>query len=214
MAIKKWKSWQFGAPGSILYRFYDSVRRKVNIRLVRYLVGQLGNVTNAVVLEAGSGTAFASSLFAKNESLKLSIALDFDLQALREAKTRDHELPVVLANLNQLPFKPSAFDLIWNSSTMEHLEDPHVILMEFLRLLQSEGKIFIGVPYKYGPLGIQALFSYSQISKWIGPVFDHAMLTKLFSEAGLKETNYFTYFINCFIGITGRKPHTQECSTH
>jgi SAM-dependent methyltransferase len=200
------KLWQFGAPGSLLYRIFDLIRRKLDRDLVHFLAGLLGPGKDKVLMEAGSGPGYGSSLLANVPWVRLSIAVDIDPAALAEARKRDHILPAVIADLDKLPFKSAVFDLVWNSSTMEHLVDPLPALMEFSRLVKDKGLIFIGVPYLHGPLGIQKLIPHTKFGIWIGSVFDHESLRKLLLAAGFRGDVFHQYFMNFFIGIFGEKP--------
>ena len=199
------KSWQLGQLGSFLYHLFDSLRQRVNRNIVNFLVGILNHDNNAIVMEAGSGPAYASTLLAKKPGIKLSIALDIDPAAIALARMRDQALPAVIADIYNLPFLSSSFDLIWNSSTIEHLDDPLPVLKEFSRLLKADGRIFIGVPYLYGPLGVQKLIPNTPAGIWIGKVFDHGSLKELLRAAGFYEKVFVKYFLNFFIGVVGEK---------
>jgi SAM-dependent methyltransferase len=209
----KWSSWQFGETGSLLYRTFDSLRRRLDRNLVRFLVGNLSQGKDKVLMEAGSGPAYASSLFANVPGVRLSIALDIDPAVLVEARRRDRTIPAVIADLYKLPFKSSSFDLIWNSSTMEHLEDPLPALLEISRLLKQDGHIFIGVPSLHGPLALQKLIPHTSVGIWIGKVFDHEALKNLLQSAGFCENASLKYFLNFFIGVFGEKVHPEPSNT-
>jgi SAM-dependent methyltransferase len=49
------------------------------------------------------------------------------------------------------PSPNDAFDLVFNSSTMEHLDSFDRAFRELVRVAKPGGKIFVSVPYKYGP---------------------------------------------------------------
>ncbi len=204
--MSPWKSWQLGETDSLLNRLYDHLRRLLNQRLVHFLCQHLPSNRPAYVLEAGSGSGFASSLMARAPGVGCSVALDIDLHALAEARQRDPQLPVVAADLNHLPFKSASFDLVWNSSTMEHLDDPAPALLELSRLVNPDGLLFIGVPYRFGPLGVQTWFKNSPLGIWIGPVFDPRQLEQWMQVCAFTSQSYKYYFFNFFIGVlAGRK---------
>ncbi|MBI5250721.1 MAG: class I SAM-dependent methyltransferase, partial [Desulfomonile tiedjei] len=122
------KAWQLGSPETGIYKFYDWLRNRLNFKLADYLVTNGINSGECRVLEAGSGPAFASSILASHPKVGLGIAVDIDLEALQEARRRDRSLSLVVADLNQLPFRNESIDLCWNSSTIEHLPDPQSAL--------------------------------------------------------------------------------------
>ncbi len=200
------KSWQLGTTGTLLYWLYDSFRIRLNRSLVQYLMRFIAQSERNRILEAGSGPAYASSLLSQSNRVCLSVAADLDIDALREARRRDPELPVVVADLYHLPFASGVFDLVWNSSTLEHLEDPALALREMKRVTCHHGHLFAGVPYQYGPLGIQSWIAKTRAGAWIGTVFDANGLHAMFSGLGLRVIATNVYFLRFFVGILAQKP--------
>lgn len=202
------RSWQFlGGPGTWPYRLYDAQRRWLNRRLVRFLLGRTGLETGARVLEGGAGPGFASALFAEAQGAGLSVAADIDREALEEGRRRCGGLQAVAADLFRLPFRSKSFDLVWNSSTLEHLEPPAEAVREMARVAKPGGFVFIGVPYRRGPLGFQPWIRASRVGVWIGPVFGRCELAQLAAGAGLAPQETVTYYFGCFVGVLARKPH-------
>jgi len=149
------KAWQLGSPETAIYKFYDWFRNRLNLKLSDYLVSKGMNREGCLVLEAGSGPAFASSILARNPKVGLSLAVDIDLEALEQAKHRDPALTLVVGDLNFLPFRNESIDLCWNSSTIEHLPNPQSAVSEMVRVTRRGGRVFVGVPNVFGPLGFQ-----------------------------------------------------------
>ena len=210
------RSWQlFGRPDSVPNRLYDWLRRRVNARLVRFLASHLPQaaadataqpgVVRTRVLEAGSGTAFASSVFARRPEVDTSVCLDLNEEALRQAKNRDPTLPAVVGDLNRLPFADEAFALVYNSSTIEHLADPTSAVREMQRVCHRVGRVFVGVPYSFGPLAFQPLIRKTALGVWLGPVFNRASLERLMRSAGLSPVGHMRYFWNLFVGAVAAK---------
>lgn len=214
------RSWQFvGDVGGWPYRFFDALRRRVNRRLVRFLTQSLeqrqtaenegGGRTSADrgwrVMEAGSGTAFATSLFADDARTVAAVCLDSDEEALRAARVRDPRVLAVVGDLRAMPFRDGAFTLVFNSSTLEHLDRPLDGLKEMTRVCHSQGRVFVGVPYAAGPLGFQPLIRRTPWGTWIGPVFSRRALDVLLRRAGLTVESGLTYFWRFFIGAVARR---------
>ena len=84
---------------TLVYRFYDGLRERLNHKLVKFLLGKGVKGDNCRILEAGSGPAFASSIFNTEDRVCLSIAVDIDIEALLEARRRDSGLAVVVADV-------------------------------------------------------------------------------------------------------------------
>ena len=199
------KSWRLGGgSGTWADRVYEALRRGVNRRLVEYLKRNALSRHGGKVLEAGSGTAGASSLLASAPDV-FGVALDADIDALKEARRRDPALPVVAGDVYRLPFKEGVFDLVWNSSTVEHLEDPGPALAEMARVVARNGHVFVGVPYRRGPLGFQSLISKTAVGVWLGPAFSRAELLDGMRRACLEPVGTVYYFFHVFIGVLSRK---------
>ncbi len=200
-------SWRIGSTESLPNRLYDHLRRGLNHDLVDYMGRRaLDDKRACRVLEAGSGTAFASSLLADRPSVGWAAAVDHDLAALDEGRARDSRLPAAVADLRHLPFAADSFDLVWNSSTLEHLPDRADALREMARVTKSGGMVFVGVPYTSGPLGFQRWIADSAAGVWIGTVFDRPALEALMRSAGLQPTASLTYFFGFFVGVLAIKP--------
>jgi len=198
-----WRGWD--GWGGWVDGLFERERRRLNQWLVDTLARQIRLPVGSRVLECGSGTGFGSSVFAARTGVHLSVAVDLDLTALRHAHRRDLMLPAVAANAYRLPFSASLFDLVWNSSTLEHLSEPGRALEEMSRVTKPAGYVFVGVPYRFGPLGCQPWISHTALGEWIGPVFDRRRFAQMMMRNGLIPESSFTYFYRCFIGILARK---------
>lgn len=199
------KVWQLGDPGSWVYAFYDGLREGLNRKLVDYLLAGAVTDGGSTVLEAGSGPAFASSILAEDRRVALSVAMDIDIEALMEARRRDPSLALVVGDLRHLPFRGESVDLAWNSSTIEHLPDPAAALVEMERVTRRGGKIFVGVPNLYGPLGFQHWIQNTSVGIWIGTTFNRSQLQKMVTECGLQPLDSIFYFFRFFVGVLAGK---------
>lgn len=199
------KAWQLGAPGTLVYRVYDGMRCGLNRKLVQYLLAKALTQDCCKVLEAGSGPAFASSILACDARIDLAVAIDIDLEALHEARHRDPELALVVADLQALPFRSASLDLTWNSSTIEHLERPTDALVEMERVTRTGGRVFVGVPNLYGPLGFQRWIDTTSAGRWIGTVFDLSRLKAMLESVGLNPKHSVYYFFRFFVGVLSEK---------
>jgi SAM-dependent methyltransferase len=200
------RSWQFfGGPGSRAYAAFDAVRRLLNRRLVDYLGAVAIPHRDSRVLEAGSGPGYASWLFAQRDNVRLSVSADIDIDSLHADRQLNRRRSGVVADLYRLPFRSQSFDLVWNSSTLEHLASPDVALAEMARVVRDEGHVFVGLPYRFGPLGFQPLIQNTPLGVWIGPVFSRTRLIQMLRDQGLVAVSTRTYFFRFFLGVVGRK---------
>jgi ubiquinone/menaquinone biosynthesis C-methylase UbiE len=183
---------------------YEALRRRVNGGLVAYLSKKVALNAGHRVLEAGCGTAGASSLFAQRMGV-MSVALDIDVSALREARKRDPSLRAVVGDLSALPFRAAVFDLVWSSSTFEHVQASHEVCGEMARVAQPDRYVFIGVPYRRGPLAFQPVIAGTGLGEWIGRTFSGHALAQVMRRAGLEPLEARHYFLRVFVGVLARK---------
>jgi SAM-dependent methyltransferase len=200
--IKSWQCWR--GPGGLTARLYETLRRGVNGRLVAYLADKASLHPGHLVLEAGCGTAGASSLFAQRLNVT-SVALDLDVSALQEARKRDASLRAVAGDLAALPFRTAAFDLVWNSSTLEHVRALQEACCEMARVARPNRYVFIGVPYRRGPLAFQPAIASTSLGQWIGRTFSGHTLAQVMRKAGLEPLEARHYFLRVFVGVLARR---------
>ncbi|MCA1962086.1 MAG: class I SAM-dependent methyltransferase [Desulfomonile sp.] len=198
------QSWSLGGgPGTLVYGVYDRLRHGVSRNLVNYFLKS--GISMRRVLEAGSGPGFTTSLLASTPGVKCAVAVDFDEESLREGRRRDSSLKAAAGNVYTLPFADGSFDLVWNSSTLEHLSNMDTGLLEMVRVCAPGGHVFVGVPYRWGPLFFQPFLKGTRAGEWLGPVFTTHWLVSWFFAAGLKPKSTHFYFWGFFVGVLGKK---------
>lgn len=105
------------------------------------------------VLEAGSGPAHDSIIFAENGANVT--AVDLSENALSNAKKNyselDYPLNTINANIMKLPFADNYFDLTWNAGVLEHFNDSELekVFKEMVRVTKRDGIILVFVPNKF-----------------------------------------------------------------
>lgn len=199
------KSWQLGSgPGFWLYELYDRLRRGLNQQITARLA-ELGLGEPGIVIEAGSGTGYATTLLAQHPRAILSIAVDYDPAALAEGRKTHPGLCAVVADVHHLPFKNGAAGVVWNSSTIEHLPNQAIVAAEMARVLRPGGLLFIGVPYKAGPLFFQRWIPTTGVGIWLGTVFNQGEVEAWMRGAACQPIAAWTYFFRFFIGVAGKK---------
>lgn len=201
-------SWQFlGRVGGPWYRVFDAMRRQVSGRLTGYLAER--TIADSVIvrsggrartLEAGSGPGSSSSSLSRTVKSVYCVCLDIDHHALLEARRQDPSLPLVVGDMHHLPFPDGMFQLVFNSSTVEHLKEPWRAVAEMRRVCDAGGHVFVGVPYACGPLAFEPWIRRTRLGAWLGPVFTRARLDELLQTAGLAPVHHIRYFARFFIG--------------
>lgn len=200
------RAWQLGSPDTVIYKLYDSLRKGLNRKLAKYILSDgTAPGRSCIVLEAGSGPAFASSIMAVDPCVQLSVAVDIDRDALMEARRRAPCPALVVADVMNLPFRNDSLDITWSSSTVEHLESPGLALAEMVRVTCPGGRVFVGVPNLHGPLGFEPWIRNTAAGIWIGKTFSRRELQGMMKKAGLRPTDSLFYFFRFFVGITAHK---------
>jgi SAM-dependent methyltransferase len=107
----------------------------------------------------------------------------------------------VRADAQRLPFRDAAFDVIVSGDSLEHFPDPRLAVAEARRVLGSQGRLVIWVPFlhpfhgddlwRYTPLGLEVLLGGAgfriaslESPEWVASVTAQ-MLAELLRRAGL-----------------------------
>jgi SAM-dependent methyltransferase len=127
------------------------------------------------ILELGSGEGGTASVFSKNNNF---ISLDISLLRLQR---QPDTIIKINADAQQLPFKPSVFDLIILQDVIEHLPYDNDLLHYLTGFLNKEGIIFLSTPNRYSILNIISdphfglpfisILKRNQIKKYFLPLF-------------------------------------------
>jgi len=105
------------------------------------------------VLEAGSGPAHDSIIFAENGASVT--AVDLSENALKNAKNiyskLNYSINTVNANIMKLSFADKYFDLTWNAGVLEHFNDAELekVFKEMVRVTKKDGIVLVIVPNKF-----------------------------------------------------------------
>lgn len=185
--------------------WYDRIRLHVNHTLSKWFsINVFSDRDDARVLEFACGTGAGAYLISQDKRVSLSIASDISLHLFQKRKDVSKYF-FVLSDLFVSGFKRESFDLVWNSSSLEHFEDPVSAVGSMSELVREGGYIFVGVPYTYGPLAIYYGLPISSWRDWIGKPFTEEELAEVMARNGLSVESSLVYGFGCFIGILGRK---------
>jgi len=106
-------------------------------------IGRAGLRTDARVLDAGCGTGANLVLLA--ESFNRVVGADLAMDAISLARRRGAKR-VLVADINDLPFATSAFDLVLASDVFECAEvDEQRALAELIRVTRPGGRLIVAV---------------------------------------------------------------------
>ncbi|PYN94749.1 MAG: hypothetical protein DMD91_27065 [Candidatus Rokuibacteriota bacterium] len=202
--------WSLGAgPGSTAYEVFDAARRRLNRRLAAYLARAMTGCWSATprCLEAGSGPGYCSRLLAQRHVDLRASLLDLDAEPLRLMPAGGPR--AVQGDLYRMPFRDGAFDLVFNFSTMEHLDAFGTAFAEIVRITRPGGKIFVGVPARHSPFLPAAFLPESHpVAVWIGRLYDERQLREACARPDVVVEDRRRYFFGCFVGLLLRRRGT------
>ncbi|MCZ2075896.1 MAG: class I SAM-dependent methyltransferase [Bryobacterales bacterium] len=99
---------------------------------------QLVHGVSGRTLEVGCGTGRNLPLYSSTAQV---IGLDPDHAALARARQRSSAIPLVVGNVEALPFRADAFDTVVSSLVFCSVDDPRRGLQEIRRVLRSGGEL-------------------------------------------------------------------------
>lgn len=126
-------------------------------KIVANKILQFTSLCNKKVLEIGCGNGRITS-FLVNKPKKL-IAIEPDLEKIREAKARISGAEFQVASGENLPFSKASFDLVIFTLSLHH-QNSKAAFAEAIRVLAGEGEILIVEPTIEGE--VQRAFSLVQ----------------------------------------------------
>jgi ubiquinone/menaquinone biosynthesis C-methylase UbiE len=111
-----------------------------------------GSLPGLRLIDVGCGTGrFTRALADDAESV---IGVDRDPAMLSVAVRRLPDVPLVQADINQLPFPAATFDIAVAVCVLEFTSDPAVVVAELARIVRPGGQIVIGVLNPTSPWGL------------------------------------------------------------
>ena len=129
------------------------------------------------ILDAGCGTGLLLPRLGQ-----LALGLDISLQMLKVAVKKGVRNPLVLGDVEMLPFRENAFFTIYSITTIQLSEDPSRALEEIARVLKRGGKLVISAHRSTDIAGVLANLvdgvdlRMRTVKKPLGPVIDLMVL--------------------------------------
>lgn len=112
----------------------------------RYITKNFGRINRSeVILDIACGDGVGLREFKKLGFVNL-IGVEFNHEKVKIAKKSGY--PIYEHDMHDLSiFKNSMFDVIYSSHTIEHSYYPKKALLELLRILKPNGKLYVVLPY-------------------------------------------------------------------
>jgi len=135
-------------PGDIDELAYNSnilVQRYWQRRRIDEMVKNLGVKEEELVLDVGCGSGVISRRCSERGARV--VGFDISSRAVSYAKEKDiKNSSFLIADAQNLPFKPGRFDIAVCGTVIEHLQDPEKSIEEISKVLKDGGRICITTP--------------------------------------------------------------------
>lgn len=95
-----------------------------------------------VVLDAGCGNKPYRKYF--KQGIADYIGVDYSPASGYMGNNAD-----TYADINKMPFKCNSFDTVLCFEVLEHIEEPHMLLSEFKRVIKKDGKLLLSSPFAF-----------------------------------------------------------------
>lgn len=150
-------------------------------KLVEY-VGHRTDVTSTI-LEVGCGVkSFAAEVLRQN-------ACRFELHGLdinSYARDNSDVSQVIIADVNEMPFRNDVYDVLTSNYMLEHLPDYRKALIEMARIIRKEGMLLLVFPNPMAPEALVARMT---------PLWFHVLFRRLVQRRPHAEEHTFA---TCF----------------
>lgn len=162
----------------------------------KWIIDNVGDLTGKKVLDVGCGTGelcyVLKSIYPNAEYR----GIDISEVMIAKSKKRVKDIKFDVGNVQALPYEDNSFDIIVNTLSFHHYEDPQGALNEMKRVLKPGGKIYILDSIKNLRL--------ISIMPWYWDIVDskecyskHLFkeeFQKIFKNSGFKNTKFKTYY--------------------
>lgn len=188
-----------GITGWLDRRFYADY--KTEKEFLREWIGRF-LTPSSVVLDAGCGTG----LFSYDYKERVASMIGCDLTPrIRENGNVHH---AVMADLSNLPFLDTSFDLVFCRYVVEHLTEPQRVFQEIARVLKVGGRFVILTPSAYHYVSLIGRFTPHAFHEWVARMRGnrvedtfptvyrantHRQLTNFLSRAQLRVVDYHAF---------------------
>lgn len=111
-------------------------------------------------------------------------------RARRNSVAKGSPLPLLRADIRELPFPADSFDVVYTMGTIEHIDEYAQSLQEIRRVLRPGGTAIVGVPHKWNlflrPLMVWILDAFGQYLYAPEKSFSAGELRRDLERAGLR----------------------------
>jgi len=165
------------------------LRIKAGVRL-------LSPHSNELVLDAGCHSAYLLEAL-QSSGVSSVVGIDISLPLLKEGKAKNAELPLILADVQALPFTDAVFDKIACLDLIEHVENDFQAINELSRILKKKGLLVISTPNDLQLLNLwdssYLCWKILRSRKHRHRHYSQHVLTEMLERANLRTHSIYTY---------------------
>lgn len=137
-------------------QFYDSRYQEIQEQKFQAVLKEIEDFDRLIDLGCGTGM-FLERLAPNNE---LTLGVDFSIDMLNRAKERLAEFSkLVLADIDNLPFRENSFDLVVSITLLQNMPHPERTISEIARITEDMGKTIVTV--------LEKKHSTTEIRNWM-----------------------------------------------
>jgi SAM-dependent methyltransferase len=111
-------------------------------------------------------------------------------RARATSRSEGHDIPLVRADIRDIPFADGTFDFVYTMGTIEHVVEYRDVIRQIRRVLKPGGRAIIGVPHKWDiflrPLLVAALDAFGKYPYAPERCFSSGELRRDVENAGLQ----------------------------
>ncbi len=123
-------------------KYFNKMTKGITHLFIKNLVSELKELKPDTILDVGCGTGYITNIIS-NELNSTVIGCDIDSNRISFARM-NFDQQVFIANVTQLPFKDSSFDVVVASEILEHIPFREHALIEIKRVAKKS--VVITVP--------------------------------------------------------------------
>lgn len=142
-------------PDYELRRYMSTSGIERGMKIIK-VIEKYTSLSHKKVLDIGCATAGISIAFAKRDAriVGLDITRRVSLMAKRRTYEEGVNVPLLLADGENMPFFNESFEIVVCNNIIEHVPHPKKLVDEIERVLKPGGILFLSAPNKISPISI------------------------------------------------------------
>jgi len=118
------------------------IAKRIEIILRKESEKKCIDIKNSIILDAGTSCGWTYIHWAENFNNIIGADCDF-INALKITKKRlKNPRKLIVCDFKYLPFKNEVFEIIISNTTVEHIDNPKMMIEEFHRIIKKNGFLY------------------------------------------------------------------------